>query len=74
MQELDLRIFNKYLFTSRWGVLRSSTLTDRLWKLTVAAMRSHAILILKTEIYQAYMSIHRHKMTTSSLFDGTCIY
>ena len=44
-------------------------LREWLRKLTVIAMHSHTILILKTDICNAYMSIHPNRMT-SSLFSN----
>lgn len=42
---------------------------DQLKESAVIAMRSHAILNLKTDIYKAYTSISPHRMTISSLFN-----
>ena len=76
--------FSRYFVPFLWEVCRQKDLfcvenrstidsavlamTDRLKELNVTAMQSHAILILKADICKAYMSIHPHRTTTSSLF------
>ena len=52
-------------FTIGWVVV--AILKCRLKEFTVLVMHSNAILILKTDIWQACMKIHPHKMMTSSL-------
>ena len=76
--------FSRYFVPFLWEVCRQKDLfcvenrstidsavlamTDRLKELNITAMQSHAILILKADICKAYMSIHPHRTTTSSLF------
>ena len=47
--------------------LCNSILTDLLGELVVDAIHGHRILILKIVIYNAYMSIHTHRIMASSL-------
>ena len=47
--------------------LCNSILTDLLGELVVDAIHGHRILILKIVIYNAYMSIHSHRIMASSL-------
>ena len=42
-------------------------LTDLLGDLAIIAVHGHTILILKTNIYNAYMSINPRRMIASSL-------
>ena len=52
----------------------NSMLTDLLGYLFIVAVHVHTILILKTDIYNAYMNIHPLRMMVSSLFIGNFIH
>ena len=52
----------------------NSMLTDLLGYFFIVAVHVHTILILKTDIYNAYMNIHPRRMMVSSLFIGNFIH
>ena len=58
-------------FSCIWQIndwLSISLLKDQLGDFAITAVHSHTILILKTDIYSAFMRIHPPRMMSSSLF------